>query len=192
MSVLKKTYVFLIPVIFAVYSVLALFSHNVEAIKFSDITWVLLAAVIFGAGLTGLFFLIFRDRSKASLIATCWAIIFFSYGQVYDVVHKSLGANIGRNVIMLPIALILMVLSLVWIWKLVRDPSKLILFFGWMVAILCLMSFYSLGRYYISIHKNHCASSCPDACEPRQWSEHLLHHSGCTWTVGYIAGSLWV
>lgn len=151
---LKKAYVFLMPVIFAVYSVLALFSYNAQAIKFADITWILAVAVIFAAGLTGLFFIIFRDRSKASLIATCWTIIFFSYGQVYNVAHKSLGANIGRNVILVPAALGLMLLSVIWIWKLVRDPSKLILFFGWMVAILCLMTFYSLGRYYISVNRN--------------------------------------
>ncbi len=154
MAVLKKTYVFLIPVIFAVYSVLAFFTYNLEAIKFADITWILVASVILAAGLTGLFFIIFRDRSKASLMATCWTIIFFSYGQVYNVVHKSLGASVGRNVILVPVALVLMVLSVIWVWKLVRDPSRLIFFFGWMVAILCLMPFYSLGRFYISINSN--------------------------------------
>jgi hypothetical protein len=57
-------------------------------------------------------------------------------------------------VILLPVAFGLMLLSLVWIWKLVRPPAWLVSFFGWMVAILCIMTFYSLGRYYISINKN--------------------------------------
>jgi Sulfatase len=154
MLFLKRVYVFLIPVIFAVYAVLAFFSNNVQAVKFSDISWILVAAVILGGLVTGLFYIVFRDRSKASLVATCWMIIFFSYGQVYTVVHKSLGASIGRNVILLPLALVLMVLSLIWIWKLVRNPSWLVLFFSWMVAILFVMTFYSLGRYYISINMN--------------------------------------
>jgi hypothetical protein len=163
MTILKKIYVFLIPVLFAIYSVLALFSYNVEAIRFADIKWILIAAVVLGAGLTGLLFVIFRDRSKASLIATCWLIIFFSYGQVYNVVHRSLGANIGRNAILLPIALVLMALSLMWIWKLTRNPSRLIPFFGGMVAILCIMTCYSLARYYISININKPVTNAPTA-----------------------------
>jgi hypothetical protein len=152
--ILKKIYVFLMPVIFAVYPVLAFFSYNVEAIRFTDILWILVAAVSFGGVVTGLFLIIFRDRSKATLIATFWMIIFFSYGQVYNVVHKTLGANIGRNVILLPVAFVLMALSLIWTWKLVRDPFRLIQFFGWMVAILFVMTFFSLGRYYFSINTN--------------------------------------
>jgi hypothetical protein len=102
-------------------------------------------------GLTGLFWLIFRERSKASLVAACWVIVFFSYGQVYNVAHTSLGTSIGRNVILLPVAFGLMLLSLVWIWKWVRNPAWLVSFFGWMVAVLCLMSFYTIGRYYLSV-----------------------------------------
>jgi uncharacterized membrane protein YhhN len=154
MAILKKTYVFLIPVLFAIYSILAIFSYNVQAIRFADITWILIAVVLFGAGLTGLLFIIFRDRSKASLIATCWLVIFFSYGQIYNAVHKTLGAGIGRNAILLPIAFVLMTLSFVWIWKLARDLSWPITFFGGMVAILCIMTCYSLARYYISINLN--------------------------------------
>ncbi len=112
---------------------------------------ILVAAVLLAGGLTGLFLLIFRERSKASLIATCWVIVFFSYGQVYNVAHTSLGTSIGRNVILLPVAFGLMLLSLVWIWKWVRNPAWLVTFFGWMVAILCLMSFYTIGRYYLSV-----------------------------------------
>ena len=100
------------PVLFLAYSVLALFSHNVQVINFSDITWILIGAVILGAVLTSLLFIIFRDRSKASLISTCWLIIFFSYGQVYTVIHKSLGPSIGRNTLLLSIAFVLMALSL--------------------------------------------------------------------------------
>jgi hypothetical protein len=154
MVFLKKTYVLIMPVLFAVYSVLAFFSNNIQVEKFSDITWILAAAVIFGGILTVLFIFIFRDRSKASLIATCWMIIIFSYGQVYNVVHQSLGVYIGRNVILLPIAFMLMALSVILIWKFVRDTSWPITFFGWMIAILCFMTFYTLARYYISINGN--------------------------------------
>jgi len=154
MVILKKSYVVLMPVLFAIYSALAFYTYNAEVVVFSQLTWILIAVVILGAGCTGLFFVIFRDWSKASLVATCWLVIILSYGQVYSVVHKSLGAYFGRNVILLPIALILMILSVIWIGKLVRNPSNLILFFGGMVAILYVMTFYSLGRYFISINQN--------------------------------------
>jgi len=150
MSNWKKILVFLMPVVFAVYPVLAIFSHNLQILKFSDITLLLIIVVILGAGLTSLFLLIFRDISKASLVAICWLAIFFSYGQVYNVIHKSLGINIGRNAILLPIAFGLMALSLIWIWKLVRDSSWLVTLFGSMIVILCLMSSYSIVRYYFS------------------------------------------
>jgi hypothetical protein len=151
MLLLKKIYVLLIPAIFAVYAVLALFAHNIQAVRFTDISMILVAAVLFAGGLTGLFWLIFRERSKASLVAACWVIVFFSYGQVYNVAHTSLGTSIGRNVILLPVAFGLMLVSLVWIWKWVRNPAWLVTFFGWMVAILCLMTFYTIGRYYLSV-----------------------------------------
>jgi hypothetical protein len=135
MLILKKAFVFLMPVLFAVYSVLAFYSYNVHAVKFTDITRIVVAVVVFSGVVTGLFFFIFRDRSKASLIATCWMIIFFSYGQVYNVFHKSLGVYIGRNAILVPVALVLMLLSVIWIWRLVQDPSTLIIFFSWMIAV---------------------------------------------------------
>ena len=153
MVILKKIYTFLMPAIFGAYAVLALYSYNVQAVRFGDIAWILAVAVGCGLGLIGLFFLLFRDISKASLVATCWMIVLFSYGQVYDVVHKSLGAGWGRNVILLPLALVLLVFSVVWVWKLVRDASRPLVFFGWMVAVLCLMTGYSLVRYAISINQ---------------------------------------
>jgi hypothetical protein len=112
------------PVLFAIYYALAFYTYNAEVVVFSQLTWILIAVVILGAGCTGLFFAIFRDWSKASLVATCWLIIILSYGKVYSVVHKSLGAYFGRNVILLPIALILMIHSIIWIGKLVRNPAK--------------------------------------------------------------------
>jgi len=142
------------PVVFSIYPVLAIFSHNLQILKFTDIILILIAVIILGAGLTALFLLIFRDVAKASLIAICWLAIFFSYGQVYNVIHQSLSVNIGRNAILLPIALGLMALSLVWIWKLARDLSWLVTLFGSMIVILCLMASYSIVRYYISTDNN--------------------------------------
>lgn len=154
MVILKKTYVILMPVLFAIYTVLAFYTYNAEVVFISQLTWILIAVVILGAACTGLFFAIFRDWSRASLVATCWLVVILSYGQVYTVVHKSLGAYFGRNVILLPVAFILMILSAIWIGKLVRNPSKLILFFGWMIAVLFVMTFFPLGRYFISINQN--------------------------------------
>jgi hypothetical protein len=168
MAIFKKILVLLMPALFAAYSVLALFSYNVQAIKFTDITWILVIAIIIGGSVTGLLYLIFRDRSKVSLIASCWVIIFFSYGQIYNVVHKSLGVYIGRNVILAPLALLLMLFSAFWIWKFVREPSRLIPFFGGMVAVLYLMTFFSLGRFYyiVAVNKSGAATTGQPAAQP--------------------------
>jgi len=161
MSIWKKIIVFLMPVVFSAYPVLAIFSNNLQTLKFADITSILIAVVILGAGLTTLFLIIFRDISKASLIAICWLAIFFSYGQVYNVIHHSLGVNIGRNVILLPIAFGLMAFSLIWIGKLARDLSWLVTLFGSMTGILFIMVSYSLVRYYISTDNNKSVAQAP-------------------------------
>jgi len=177
MSIWKKITVFLMPVIFAVYPVLAIFAHNLQILKFADITSILIAVVLLGAGLTALFLLIFRDISKASLIAICWLAVFFSYGQVYNVIHQSLGVNIGRNVILLPIAFGLMALSLVWIGLLARDLSWLVTLFGSMIVILWLMASYSIVRYYISTADN---KPVAQAAAP------LTAHPGASPNIYYI------
>ena len=161
MSIWKKIIVFLMPVVFSAYPVLAIFSNNLQTLKFADITSILIAVVILGAGLTTLFLIIFRDISKASLIAIFWLAIFFSYGQVYNVIHHSLGVNIGRNVILLPIAFGLMAFSLIWIGKLARDLSWLVTLFGSMTGILFIMVSYSLVRYYISTDNNKSVAQAP-------------------------------
>ena len=181
MLFLKKTYVFLMPVLFAVYAVLAFFSNNVQEVRFSEIKWILVAAVFLAGLVTGGFYLFFRDRSKASLIATCWMIIIFSYGQVYTVVHKSLGASVGRNVI--PVAAgacfdaALAGLDL----EMGAGAIQVGLVFWLDGCHFARHDFLFVGAllYYSGFEQTGPPGSRPAACQSLRRPQHLLHHPGC-------------
>jgi len=148
----KKVKIFLVPVLFAIYPVLALYAHNIEVLGFDKILRLLLFSIFLGAAATGILLLVVRDRLKASLIAITCLIVFFSYGHLYNLVHDTWGANIGRNVFLLPLALLVMIGTGVLIWKRVRNPARLFSFFGYMITILLLMVSYSVAKHFGTVN----------------------------------------
>jgi hypothetical protein len=92
MSVLKKLPFY--PVLFAGFCVLALMAHNVREIALVDM-WpslfygLLLSAAIFGAAR----FLV-RDWHRAALVAFAFLFVFFTYGQVYDLLQDATLGNV--------------------------------------------------------------------------------------------------
>ncbi len=75
---------YLHPILFALYAVLFLYSHNVHQIGFRHAAWPL---VIVGAAallLYALFLRLLPDRERASLTASLFWILFFSFGRVHS------------------------------------------------------------------------------------------------------------
>ncbi len=76
------------PFLFSLYPVLSLLAHNVTQVSETAGIRSLLVAII-GAGLLLLVNrLFYRQWHRAAFITATWALLFFTYGQVYDVVYS--------------------------------------------------------------------------------------------------------
>lgn len=64
-----------------------------------------------------------KDRSKAALVSTLGAMLFFSYGHVYNGIKQisPVGSLLGRHRILAPIWLALFVIGAIWIIRRQRD-----------------------------------------------------------------------
>jgi hypothetical protein len=151
MTAIKRIYYWLLPALFCLYPVLALYSANEREISFTDIMplfgWsLILAAVIFL-----LWMALTTSLRKTSLITVFWLIVFFSYGQVYTEIHQTLGAALGRNAILFPLAAAVMIYIALWIWKFVRDFRFLSTFFGIVTAVLLAFVAYQILSFNLTV-----------------------------------------
>ena len=85
---MKKLFRFpLYPVLFSLYPALSLLAHNVGQVQLSAGLRSLLVSCIGTILLTLVFRLICRDWHPAAFIAAAGVFLFFTYGQIYDVVN---------------------------------------------------------------------------------------------------------
>jgi hypothetical protein len=149
--VAKKVGRFVIPVLFGVYPVLAMFSFNTGEIDASQTSRAFLFSFVFAAGLTLLLLAILHDQLKSSLIASEWLIVIFAYGHIYALLHKSLGAQIGRHLILLPLAVFAMVAWALWVRRTSKSLKTIYTFASLMIGTLMVMVSFSLAQYYIPL-----------------------------------------
>lgn len=95
----------LYPFLFAVYPVLALLAYNIEEIKVQDALRSLLVSIV---ATWILYFLLSRwlkNPSKAALLTTLGLFLFYSYGQIYNLLKPVtwLGVALGRHRLLLPL-----------------------------------------------------------------------------------------
>jgi hypothetical protein len=145
----NKARAFAVPALFAAYPALAMYSASVDEVRFSQVGRALLFSILLALGLTLLLMTVLHHRQKASLIATCWLIVFFAYGHVHDVLFNLLGPQVGRHMVLLPVAAVLILVSAFWIWKSNADLSRLHTYFGLMALILVAMVSFSLASYFL-------------------------------------------
>lgn len=95
----KKKLFIVHPLLFAIYPIVFLFSHNRAQLTYSVVilpTLVLISITFFLYILLGT---IFKDWKKASIIVSLILVLFFSYGHIFNSVEKLLGDDILKNVI---------------------------------------------------------------------------------------------
>jgi hypothetical protein len=87
------------PFVFAIFPILALLSYNITEVSPNVIIRSLVISLVATSILLFLLFLIFRNWNKAALITTFILILFFSYGQVYELLQKYavFGFNLGHH-----------------------------------------------------------------------------------------------
>jgi len=73
------------PFLFGLFPILFLYSHNIGEIPFTEI--LIPSTIILGftaIAVTLLWLILKRDGKKPGIITTCFLILFFSYGHIYD------------------------------------------------------------------------------------------------------------
>src|SRR5258706_735785 len=137
---LVRTLLPAIPLLFAISPILFLFQHNQTDIS-PSVTWIPLAvSAATGAAFFAISWIVFKQISKAALLASLLVVAIFYYGFIYDIVSAwgLTGAVVFGLWVALFVGVIVALLR-------VNDPSK----FGEAVlvtaAALVLISFVQIG-----------------------------------------------
>ncbi|HET6596957.1 MAG TPA: sulfatase-like hydrolase/transferase [Anaerolineales bacterium] len=115
----------LYPILFSTFPVLSLAAYNIDEISLDVIPRPLLAFLLAGLLLFGVAKLIFRDWHRAALAVFVIFIFFFIYGQVYNIVEDvTIGdTSLFRHRTLLPLFLLLLLISLVWVFRRTSRPN---------------------------------------------------------------------
>jgi len=93
---MKKTFV-IHTFLLGLFPILFLYSYNIAELPFTEI--LLPSAIVLGftaVAFTLLWLILRRDGKKSGIITSCFLVLFFSYGRVYDVIQ---GVSIGTFII---------------------------------------------------------------------------------------------
>jgi len=141
------------PVLFAVFPILSLFSHNVDQIRFPvtlrSFAVVLLMTTIYLVILR----VILRDWHRAALICFTTIILFFTYGQIY-LLTKNLrvgGVLVGRHRYMIAIGGLVLLLSSRFIIKRVENPGSLSAPLNFIAIALLIIPVVTIARFEIRL-----------------------------------------
>ena len=96
------------PYLFAIYSILFMYAHNIKEVRFVNTLLPVLILVVFVfAGLSGLNLLV-KDRFKAALIMTLFLFFSFGYSHVFnlfEIVNFMLDVQLIRDLYLVPLFL---------------------------------------------------------------------------------------
>lgn len=108
-----------LPFYFGLYPVIYLFVHNLDQLSFPDILIAVLSSIAFSLVLFVSSFLLTKEIKSASLYSTLVLILFFSFGNVFDIIEgfSIAGFVIGRVRYLYLIWLILFVTGVYFIKK---------------------------------------------------------------------------
>jgi hypothetical protein len=141
---------FLVHVILiAIYPPLALLANNISDVLPADAARTVIFSFGFAMILLLVLRLIVRDWQRASLVCTGFVILAFSYGHVYTLLTKVdlLGFHPARNVLLLPVWLVLASTWLWWVVKKLKSPAELVKFFNIVGAVLLVLPVYKIASY---------------------------------------------
>jgi len=137
------------PFLFAVYPTLALLGHNIEEIKPVVAVRAFLITLLVIAICFGVLAWLLKDRSKAAVVSTLGALLFFSYGHVYNGVKQisTVATLLGRHRILAPVWLVLFVLGVIWIIRFKRDFRSWTPGLNLVVVVVLVLPLAQIGLY---------------------------------------------
>ncbi len=87
----------LYPFLFSIYPIIALCSHNLIYVNFNSIIRSLILALVLTLLLFILLSFLTRNKENGKLLTSVILLVFFSYGQIYDILASSLGEAIRHR-----------------------------------------------------------------------------------------------
>lgn len=82
-----------VPVLFSIYPVIFLYTHNVEILVLDQLIMPMFLAIVLAVALFLLFLLILKDKTEASLAAVGFLILFWHYGMLFEGITKLINLN---------------------------------------------------------------------------------------------------
>lgn len=139
------------PFLFGLVSLLTLLAHNMQEVYLTAVIKPFLCTLGGLMALLALMRLVFRDWSRAALGTTFIAVIFFSYGHVYELLQSipNIGLQVGRHRYLLVVMAGLLVAGLWWIWKKFRSSKEITLLLNLTGLVLLVFPLYQISSFYI-------------------------------------------
>lgn len=154
MSLLRKP-IPLHPLLFAIYPVLFLYAQNVDFTPFNDVVAPLVVVLAAALLLLLALYAVLRDAARAGLLVSIFALLFFSYGHVVDLLEDfqpTVGRfTIGPNAVLLLLWAFLMALGVYLVLRTRGNLHNFNNLLNVVALVLCLFSlvgivWYRLGR----------------------------------------------
>jgi hypothetical protein len=149
-SMIKKIFSQVVwhPILFALYSVLTLFSYNLGEIVFDSTIRSFIIVIVLSLMVLCVYKLIVKDWRRAGLFATWSLIIFLTYGHFYNFLKGlPLDVSFVRHRYLVPLWMILFLMGHFLLIKKLKDPELMTVVFNVISLILILFSMFSLGKY---------------------------------------------
>ena len=139
------------PLLFGMYSILALYASNLGEIQFQSILRPLVLVFIFSLLLLGIFQVFFKNWARSGLLATWSLLIFLTYGHVYNLARSLDWASfLARHRVLLPIWALLFLGVFILLIKKVREVEKLTQVLNVVMGALLLFTLITLGRHALA------------------------------------------
>ena len=119
----------LYPILFSIFPALSLAAYNIDEISWDAVFRPLFVSLFIGILFFGLAKIIVRDWNRAAFAVLLILFFFFIYGQVYNVLEDVTmgGLSLFRHRTLLPLFIILLLLSLVFVLRRGHRPSPYLL-----------------------------------------------------------------
>lgn len=135
------------------FPILFLYSYNIAELPFTEILLPSAIVLVFTAvAFTLLWLILKRDGKKSGIITSCFLILFFSYGRVYDVIQGAgIGTfTIGRHRYLMILWAVLFILALYFTIRTRKDLRNFTNILNIIGVVLVLFSLFRIGIYKIN------------------------------------------
>ena len=139
------------PLLFAVFPVLFLYSHNIQEVLPDVVIKPLIAVTIFTFVLVAILNFLIINREKAALLSSLFIVLFFSYGHVANLIsdftYKVGAISIGKYKLLFSAWIITFILGVFLLNKVKRNLKALTNFLTIVSAALVIFSLLNIGFY---------------------------------------------